>query len=154
MLVAVGLVQTVEENKQLFTKIQVDRADKARTLMKTLMKPTVKTLKRAILTNQIQNCPVMDKDCDIAIQIHGKDIACLKGRSTRSKPTPAVDDVVAIPKHLLYLHKNVHLFFDIMCINGLPFLMSISKHPYYRTATYLKDEKTNTLNKAMDGIFN
>ena len=80
-----GLVQTIEDNKKLFTKAQVDRADKAKTLMKTLMMPTVKTLKRAILTNQIQNCPVTDKDCDIAIQIYGKDIASLKGKSTRSK---------------------------------------------------------------------
>ena len=122
--------------------------------MKTLMMPTVKTLKRAILTNQIQNCPVTDKDCDIAIQIYGKDIASLKGKSTRSKATPAVDDVVAIPKRLLYLHKNVHLFLDIMYVNGLPFLMSISKHLYYCSAIYLKDEKADTLYKAMDGIFN
>ena len=153
-LPAVGLVQTVDENKKLFTKAQVDQADKARTLMKTLMMPTIKTLKRAILTNQIQNCPVTDKDCDIAIQIYGKDIASLKGKSTRSKATPAVDDVVAIPKRLLYLHKNVHLFLDIMYVNGLPFLMSISKHLYYQSAIYLKDEKADTLYKAMDGIFN
>ena len=153
-LTAVGLVQTVEDNKKLFSKAQVDRADKARTLMKTLMMPTVKTLKRAILTNQIQNCPVTDTDCDIAIQIYGKDIASLKGKSTRSKPTPAVHDVVSIPKRLLYIHKNVHLFMDIMYVNGLPFLMTISKHLYYRTATYLTDEKANTLYKAMDGVFN
>ena len=97
-LPAVGLVQMVEENKTFFTKAQIDQADKARTLMKTLMMPTVKTLKRAILTNQIQNCPVTNKDCDIAIQIYSKDIASLKGKSTRSKATPAVDDIVAIPK--------------------------------------------------------
>ena len=83
----------------------------------------------------------MDKDCDIAIQIYGKDIASLKGKSTRSKPTPAVDDVIAILKHLLYLHNNVHLFLDIMYVNELPFLMSISKYLYYRSAIYLKDEK-------------
>ena len=153
-ITAVGLVQTVEDNKKLFSKAQVDRADKARNLMKTLMMPTVKTLKRAILTNQIQNCPVTDTDCDVAIQIYGKDIASLKGKSTRSRPTPAEHDVVSIPKRLLYLHKNVHLFMDIMYVNGLPFLMTISKHLYYRTATYLTDGKANTLYKAMDGIFN
>ena len=78
----------------------------------------------------------------------------MKGKSTRSKPTPAVHDVVSIPKRLLYLHKNVHLFMDIMYVNGLAFLMTISKHLYYRTATYLTDEKANTLYKAMDGVFN
>ena len=46
-LAAVGesMVQMVEENKKFFTKAQVKRGDKARTLMKTLMMPTVKTLK-------------------------------------------------------------------------------------------------------------
>ena len=44
-LAAVGLVQTVEDNKKLFTKAQVERADKAKTLIKTLMMPTVKMLK-------------------------------------------------------------------------------------------------------------
>ena len=153
-LTAVGLVQTVEDNKKLFTNAQVKRADKAKTLMKTIMMLTIKTLKQASLLNQIQNCPVTDKDCDVAIQIYGKDIAELKGKSMRSEPTPAVDDVVATPRWLLYLHKNVHLFLDIMYVNGLPFLMSISKHLFYQSATYLKDEQANTLYEAMDDIFN
>ena len=41
-----------------------------------------------------------------------------------------------------------------MFVNRLPFLMSISKHLYYRSAIYLKDKKADTLYKAMDGIFN
>ena len=46
--------------RKLLTRAQVEWADKAKTLMKTLMMPTIKMLKQAILTNQIQNCLVTD----------------------------------------------------------------------------------------------
>ena len=56
--VASASVQTVEDDKKLFTKAQMDRADKAKNLMKTPMMPSVRTSKKATLTNQIQNCLV------------------------------------------------------------------------------------------------
>ena len=40
-IAAVSMVQTVEDNKKLFTKAQVFQADRARNLLKTLMMPTV-----------------------------------------------------------------------------------------------------------------
>ena len=53
----------------------------------------------------------------------------------------------------MYLYKNVHLFVDIMYVNGLSFLMSMSKHLFYQTAIYLANEQDNTIYKALDGIF-
>ena len=120
--------------------------------MKSLMMPSIATLRKAIVTNQVQNFLVTDKDCDVAVQIHGKDVASLKGKSTRSHQTPAVDDTVAIPKKLLLIHKNIHLCVDILTVNGIPFLATISKNVMCCTVSVLKDAEHNTLDKELDAV--
>ena len=121
--------------------------------MKALMMPSMATLRKVLLTNQVQNCPVTDKDCQTAIEICGQDRATLHGETTRSSQTAAVDNTVAIPKRSLCLHKNVHVCVDNFHVNGMPFLTSISKTLMCRTVANLKDEKTLTLCQALDAIF-
>ena len=64
-----------------------------------------------------------------------------------------MDTTVPIPEKILYIHKNVHLFIDIMFVNGFPFLMSISKNHMYRTGTYLVNMEHHTIHEALDEIF-
>jgi hypothetical protein len=47
----------------------------------------------------------------------GKDIAALKGKTTRSKPDPVARDFVKVPVELLNLHRDVFLTVDIFFVN-------------------------------------
>ena len=113
------------------------------------MMPTPQSLKHIIRSNLIKNNPVLEQDYHVAEQIFGKDIPSLKGKSKRSKPTPVVDDTVAIPRKLLDLHQFVHSFIDLMFVNGKPFLVSISKNIHYRTAESIPDACAATFYKAL-----
>jgi len=79
-------VNTVSENKMGFTKRQLKGAELARTLYSNLGYPSMKDYKWVIQSNQIKDCPVTVDDVVTAHKIWGKDIAALKGKTTRSTP--------------------------------------------------------------------
>ena len=78
-------VNTVSENLQGYTKRQVKGAELAKVLYSNLGYPSMKDFRWIIQSNQIKDCPVTVEDVDTAHKIFGKDIAALKGKTTRSK---------------------------------------------------------------------
>jgi hypothetical protein len=78
-------INTVDDNKKAFSKRQLKGAELARTLYATLGYPSVKDFKWVIQSNQIKDCPVTVQDVVTAHQIWGKNIAALKGKTTRRK---------------------------------------------------------------------
>ena len=75
-------VETVRDNKTLFTKRQIKGAEKARRLYKCLSHPSMDDFKWALRTNCIKESPVTVNDAIIAEKIYGPDIAALKGKTT------------------------------------------------------------------------
>ena len=51
--------------------------------------------------NTIKNNPVTTEDLDIAKKIFGPDISSLKGKTTRRKPVPVIEDYIEIPRELI-----------------------------------------------------
>ena len=147
-----SMVMTVDENKSFFTDREVERAKKARTLLHTLGCPTIQDLKAIIRMNTIANCPVTIPDVDLAEKIFGKDIASLKGRTTRHKPTPVVHNIVEIPSELMNSQRNVDLCFDTVFINGMPFLSTISKRIKYRTIEWVPEKTMEAYKNALRNI--
>jgi hypothetical protein len=102
-------VNTVSENKTGFTKRQIKCAEIAGNLCKILSYPSMKDFKWVIRSNQIKDCPVTIQDIDVTEKIWGKNIAALKGKTTRRKTHPVAREYVKVPKELLKLNKEVFL---------------------------------------------
>jgi hypothetical protein len=77
---------------------------------------------------------VTEQDVDLAVQIYGPDMASLKGKTTRRKPSQVVEDVVSLPAELINAQRDVVLRIDTTFVNGMAFLTTISSHIRYRTA--------------------
>jgi hypothetical protein len=135
----VTFVNTVSENKTRFTKRQIKCAEIARNLYKTLSYPSMKDFKWVIRSNQIKDCPVMIQDIDVATNIWGKNIAALKGKTTRSHMHPMARDYVKVPKELLKLHKEVFLTTDIFFINNIPLFLTLSRKICFTVVNHLAD---------------
>ena len=73
-----AFVTTVEDNKIPFSKRQIERAEKARTLHASLGYPSERDLKWILRSHQIKDCPVTVQDAEIAFKIWGPNIASLK----------------------------------------------------------------------------
>ena len=93
------------------------------------------------------------KDINLAEKIFGKDIGTLKGKSTRTKPSPVVSDIIEIPPELYDARDKWELAMDIMFVNDVPYMTSITKALYYRTATPMPGMKDPQLFDAIDRVF-
>jgi len=69
--------------------------------------------------------------------VFGKDVASLKGKTTRQKPHEVIDEIVEVPSELMLAQRDVELFIDTYFVNGISFLATISKNIKYRTATHV-----------------
>ena len=76
-----AFVETVESNMQLFSKRQIDRANKARSLYASLGFPSRHDFLWILRFNQIKDCPVTVDDAMVAYKIWGPSIAALKGKN-------------------------------------------------------------------------
>ena len=90
-----------------------------------------------IRSNHIKYYPVTVEDVDVDLNIWGKNIAALKGNITQSKPNTVARDHVKIPMDLLKLHKEVFLTLDILFVNKIPFLLTLSQKIYFTAVNHL-----------------
>jgi hypothetical protein len=112
------MIQTIEENKKFLSPRQQGRARKARELYHATGTPTVDDLKAMIQMNLIKNNQVTTEDVNLATRMYGPDIGTVKGKTTRSRPTPVTSNLVEIPDELLEVQKDVTISIDGMTVNS------------------------------------
>jgi hypothetical protein len=148
-----AFINTVSENKEGFTNRQIKSAELARTFYKTLSYPYMKDFKWVIQSKQIKDCPVTVKDIDVAQKIWGKNIAALKGKTTRSKSITVARDYVKVPMELMKLHKEVFLKTDIFFVNKIPFFLTLSQKICFTAVNHLADRTVLQIFKSFKEMY-
>jgi hypothetical protein len=143
-----AFINTVSENKEGFMKRQIKSAELARTLYMTLSYPSMKDFKWVIQSNQIKDFPLTVQDIDVARKIWGKNIAALKGKTTRSRSIPVARDYVKVPMELMKLHKEVLLTTDIFFVNKIPFFLTLSRKICFTAVNHLANHTVPQIFKA------
>jgi hypothetical protein len=105
-----------------------------------------------VRSNMIHNCPVTPSIISAAHKIFGPDIASLKGKTTRRTPQPVLTDYVQIPKEILELTKDVILAVDVMFVDGILFVVSLSRKIKFTTSEYVP-RRSKSLKKIIN-IYN
>jgi hypothetical protein len=142
-------VNTVSKNSGGFTKRQIKGMDTTRTLNKTLRYQFMKDLNWVIQGNHNKDCPMTVQDIDVALKIWSKNIAALKGKTTRSKSIPVARDYVKVLMELPKLHKEVFLTTDIFFVNKIPFLLTLSHKICFTTVNHHADRTVPHIFKAL-----
>ena len=75
----------------------------------------------------IMNCSVTIEDVMRAEKISCPSVQALKGKKIPTKPSLLVTDYVAVPHAIFEENRNVTLIVDVMFVNQIPFLKSISR---------------------------
>ena len=88
---------TVALNTEGYSKREIKRAHEARRFFHTIGRPSIADFKQAIRSNTFKNCKVTLDDVRIMEGLFGPDAASLKGKTTRTTPTPVVDDRIDLP---------------------------------------------------------
>ena len=146
-------MDSVEENAKMFTNRQIEQAKLTRQIYHALGTPSIQDFKMIVTTNAVKNLPITLDDIKTAEMIFGKDIEALKGESLRKKPLPVVSDYIEIPKELINIHHEVTLCIDIMHVNGLAFLTTVSRKIMYRTTEFLPNQSVQAYRSVLDTVF-
>ena len=102
--------------------------------------------------NLIRNNKVTIEDVNLALKTLGPVVATIKGKTTRRKPLPVVDNIIEIPDELLNIHREVELSVDGLTVNGLKFFTTISHDIFCRTAQYVPSTHAVNYQECMDDI--
>ena len=105
-----------------------------------------------ISQNLILNFPVTVSDVARSDKIYGKDIYTLKGKTTRSKPKQVVIDYMELPKIILKNNKNITLSIDIMFVNKIPFVTTISRHINFTTVEVIQKRTKEQFSECIKNV--
>jgi hypothetical protein len=135
-----------------FMNRQFARAKKVQEIYHALRTPSIQDFKAILRMNIIANNPVTIENIKIAKQIFGSDIGSLKGKTTRQKPIPVVDNYIAIPEELYAKQQGIVLCIDGFKVNCMLFLTTVSKNIFYQTAQYVESKSISQFKEALKEI--
>ena len=145
-------LQSVEKNKEGFTKQQVERANKARSVYHMVFAPSMRAFRSLTRQGFIQDFPITHEDMRNAEAIYGKDVSTLKGRSRRPTP-PAIDEEwIEIPRDITRFNRRVTLFIDVMYVNQVIMLTSVDKPIVFRGVVPIPNRSHEVLFDALAKI--
>jgi hypothetical protein len=141
----VSFVQTVDGNKLMFSKKQISQAKAARELYAMIGRPSIGDFMGIIKNNLLPHAKITANDIQNAELIYGKDIGAIQGKTTRNQPSPVVTDYVNVPEDIMFVHKRITLAADIMYVNKIPFMLTVSRVVQFTTIEKLNNKQDSTL---------
>jgi hypothetical protein len=119
---------------------------KARQTQKRIGRPSTKRYIELANGGRILNCDVTGQDIINAEDIFGPDVGSLKGKTVR-KASDIVRSggLLPIPALIMAHYRKIILCVDVMKVNKMPFLVSISRAIKFGTVAWLKNAKADTI---------
>jgi hypothetical protein len=114
-----SLVQTVHENSQFFTPIEIELIKLARDIYYMIGCPSYSDFIAIVKNKLLPNVNITVKDVKHAEKIFGKELGSLQEKSVRSRPDVVVTEYIEVPPVIMELYRNMTLAADIMNIDGM-----------------------------------
>jgi len=143
-----------EDNKKNYTGREFQRVQLGREGYGMFACSSIKDFKFMVQHNMINNCPITIEDINITEKIFGKDIYALKGKTTRQKPISVVTEYTIIPTELLNAHNDVTITADVLFVQKILFLISMSRKIKFTTMEVLDNRKVSTMEICFERIIN
>jgi hypothetical protein len=91
-----------------------------------------------VKNNLVPNFPITSRNILAANDIFGPDIGSLKGKTTRAAPSKVRPGMADIPAEIISDYRDATVCADVMFINKILFLVTISRSIKFGTAEMLR----------------
>jgi hypothetical protein len=149
----VVLIETVADKKSKYSNKDYSQAVLARKVQDMIDRPSLKTFLKVVENDLLMNCPITRDDVVAARDIFRPNLGSLKGKTTQRASPHVRPEHHQIPLGIMEKYRDVTLCIDIMFVNKVPFLITISRHIKFGTVEVLKNRKTTNVIAAI-GNFN
>ena len=140
------LITTVAGNASNYTPADYSRALLARKTQQIIGRPSMRDYIRYVENNLIPNCPVTRRDIVAAEHILGPDVGSLKGKTARRRPIGVgLYNHAPIPAGIVEQYHDVIIAVDVLYVNKLPFIATISRYIRFGIMEFLRNQKSTTL---------
>jgi hypothetical protein len=109
--------------------------------------PSEKDFQGLVSGNLIPNCPIARADISNACKMFGPDLTSIRGKTVRQTPAPVVADYVAISWQLVDANEAVTLMADVFFVDGITFLITVSRRIKFATTEHLPVRTATSLSK-------
>ena len=140
---SIGL-DTVQKRRDNYTLRQQRNAFSARNVEDIVMRPGSRRFTDVCLPH-LKDCPLTAEDARAAVDILGKNLGSLKGKTVYRPNTHIKTGTDPVPRRILRLHRRITLAIDIMFVNRIPFLVTTSRKVKFGTVEALPDRKISTV---------
>ena len=120
------LVTTVDHQKDIFTKRNVHNAIHANKLSQSMWGPILRTLATMVDQLSLKDCNVTCDYLHNAETVYGPDVNTIKGKTVETKPKPVKLNIERILISIMGFYHHMTVSTDLMFINIICFLLSIS----------------------------
>jgi hypothetical protein len=149
---AMAIIQMVRQQYEGFTKREVQDAITARKAQAMTGHPTNAQFLEMVKNNTLKNCPIKPEHISSACSIFGPSIAGVCGKNIRRKPEQVEAEPGCIPDDFHRLHQFVGLTADVMFVNGIVVLTTLSKKLRLDTAKQLPLRMATQLSNSLTKI--
>ena len=146
------LVNTVKDIWEGLSQLQYEGSKHVQHVMAMVGYLSNKDFKNMVHDDMIPNFPVTLEDIKNSHTIFVSNVPSLKGEIVMQKPKPVLFRYVIIPKDILQVHRAVSVASDVVFINVMGFLVSISRHIKFVIVQYVGKRTTDNLSKSLENI--
>jgi hypothetical protein len=126
-------IDTVTKSKNNFSKQDQLKASKVRRFQHVAAHPSDQTLIYSAMTNGIKNNPITKREVVMALDMLGKSRYSVQGKTVQHQPDAVDTESISVPTKILDCYNSVTHSIDVMHVNKVPLLISISEHIHYGT---------------------
>ena len=140
------------QNYEGYAKKEVLEAKEARRAMGLIGNPSKNDFKGMVSNNMIANYPITTTAIINACIIFGPDLVSLRGKTMRWAPALVVADYVAVPRGVIEKNKTVTLAADVFFVDGVAFLLMVSRNIKFLTVKHVATCTAKSLSKHLDRV--
>ena len=145
---------TVSEKKAAYTQRGIQQAQMARRVQEIIMHPATRRYMDLVSKNFIRNCPIDRRHIQAAEDIYGPNVGGLHGKTPRRNVGHVTAIVDPVPTEVLLAHGDVTLAMDLMFINKVAFLITVSRGLRIGSVHALDNRQASTVRDSLLFVLN